>query len=232
MQRHIRITLSGYATIIISSFSLSATAAVSPSFLVRAASDSIYNGVSENAEQPIIAINAEFQINSNWVTGVQFQDSEPDTVRHRNRNVSTYIGYDKTLSDNWLSSTYYTHRTFPGGQREWDYDEFSSRLSHKSGASIGVSYSPNYYSSSVKAIGSTIKYSRRLAERFYVKTEAGNFNIPSLFNYQFAEVTIGANYKRFNVELGYHWTSDTILHTPVGNITSPKFVLGINYIAF
>jgi hypothetical protein len=231
MRQHLCITFSCYAFIIYLFFQ-PAKADVSSTLLIRTASDSIYNGTSENTGQPIVAINAEFQVTSTLVAGVQFQDSEPENVRQRNRNLSTYLGYDKKISRNWLSSTYFTHRTFPGGQREWDYDEFSSRLSHRSGASIGVSYSPNYYSSSVKAIGTTIKYSRPLIERVYVKTEIGNVSIPSLFSYQFAEATVGTSYKRFNVELGYHWTSDTILHTPVGNITSPQFVLSVNYVAF
>jgi hypothetical protein len=231
MRQQPGIAFSCYA-LIIYLFSLPAIAVGSPTLLVRTASDSIYNGASENGGQPILGVNSEIQLNRNWVAGVQFQDSEPDGIRQRNRNLTTYLGYDKKLSNNWLSSTYVTHRAFPGGEREWDYDEFSSRLSHKSGASLGVSYSPNYYSSSVKGIGTTIKYARQLVDNLYIKTEFGNFNIPSLFSYQFAEATVGTSYKRLNVELGYHWTSDTILHTPVGNIASPKFVLSVNYVAF
>lgn len=213
-------------------FSSRVTASVVPTILVRVASDSIYNGVSENAEQPIIALNAEFQLNTNWVAGIQFQDSEPESVRQRNRNISAYLGYDKKISNDWLSSTYYTHRAFPGGAREWDYDEFSSRLSHKSGASLGVSYAPNYYSSSVKAISSSFRYTRPIIDNIYMRAELGNLTIPTLFNYQFGELTVGTRYKRFNIELGYHWTSDTFINTPVSNIRSPQFVFSLNYVAF
>lgn len=213
-------------------FHTKVNAAVAPTVLVRASSDAVYNGVSENGGQAIIAINAEFQLSKSWTTGVQFQDSEPAGIRQRNRSVLAYVGYDKKLSDNWLSSTYFTHREFPGGQREWEYDEFSSRLSHRSGASFGVVYAPNYYSSSVKSFGTNVRYGNKLISKTYWRAELGNINIPSLFNYQYAELTLGTRYKRLNIELGYHWTSNTILHTPVGNITSPHAVFSINYLAF
>ncbi len=220
-----------YYVLIISLFSLPLSASIEPSVFIRAASNSIYNGVSENADQAIIAINAELQINYYLTTGIQLQNARKDTSQ-RNRNFSSYIGYDKKISTNWLSSTYFTHRAFPGSEREWDYDEISSRLSHSKGLSLGLTYSPNYYSSSVKAIKSTIAYSRHLVKNSYFKTEVGNVNIPTLSSYQFIEATIGARYQRFNFELGYHWVNDTLLSTSVGNIASPKFILSVSYFAF
>lgn len=230
MRLHQHINFSCYV-LFLSLWSLPVAASIEPSLFIRAASNSVYNGVSENANQPIIAINAEFQLNYHWTAGIQLEKSEAGKSQ-RNQNLSSYIGYDKKISENWLSSTYFTHRAFLDSQREWNYDEFSSRLSHKNGFSVALSYAPNYYSSSAKAIGTTVNYSRPLIKNSYIKASVGNMSIPSLLSYQFIETTVGINYKRLNVELGYHWVNERILSTPVGNITSPQFVFSVNYFAF
>ncbi|TDF41640.1 hypothetical protein EYS14_01955 [Alteromonadaceae bacterium M269] len=211
---------------------MEASAYTLPSVVVRASSDSIYHGSSENAGEASIAINAELPISANWIAGLQFQDSNPSGVRQRHRNISGYLGFDKKIAKNWLSSTYFTHRAFPGSGRTWDYDEFTTRLTHQNGLSFGTFYAPNYYSSSVKALGANIQYTGRLVDRFYWRSQAGNINIPSLFSYQYADFTVGTSYKRINVELGYHWTSETLIQTSVGTIDSPDFVLSVNYVVF
>lgn len=210
----------------------SVRASVEPSILIAANSDSIYHGISESSDDPSIAINVEFQLTPNLISGVQLQEAITSDVRQRHRNLTAYIGYDHKISDNWLSSTYYTHRAFIDSQRQWDYDEFTAQFSHKSGVSFGTFYAPNYYASSVKSVGVNAQYFKTLPDNFYWKAKIASINIPTLFNYQYANLAIGKNIKRVNIELGYHWTSDTRLQTPVGNIDSPGLVLRVNYFAF
>ncbi|MEM0912011.1 MAG: hypothetical protein AAGJ37_13610 [Pseudomonadota bacterium] len=207
-------------------------AGVEPSVVIRVASDSIYNGASESGSEPSIAINTELQLSPQWVFGLQLQDAEPNTVRQRQRNVTAYVGFEKQIADDWLSSTYLVHRGFPGGARKWHYEEILTNINHRNGVFAGVSYANDYYSSDVKAYGINVGYSDRFNDDFYWRAKIGNLNIPSLFSYQYAELSVGANAGRFNVEVGYHYVSESVDASPVGQIASPNAVLSVSYLAF
>lgn len=213
-------------------FPLSAFAEISSSVIIHSSSNAIYNGLTENNNKPYAAVNAELQLNPNWVFGAQLQDSEPVGIRQRQRVLSSYIGYDYAVNDNWLSSMYVINRKFLASARKWDYDEFSVKISHKNGAALNLTYAPNYYSSSVKGIGSTLSYIHHFTDRYYARTQVGTFNMPSQLNYQFAHLAVGTSVGRFNMEVAYHWTEKQAIQTRMGPIVSPGFVLSVNYLAF
>lgn len=209
-----------------------AEADVSGSVIIHASSNAVYNGLTENGDQPTIAINTELQLNKNWIFGVQLQDSEPVGLRQRQRAFTTYLGVDYQLSENWLGSAYAVSRQFIDAAVDWNYDEFSLTLSHESGASFDVTYSPNYYACSVKAIGAVMSYHHQLSDNFYVKSRLGNLHIHSMVNYPFSEFALGASFGRLNAELGYHWTKQNDISLRIGPIESPQWVLSVSYLAF
>lgn len=220
------------ATVLLSLIPAFCFASVEPSIVIRGASDSLYNGTSENGSEPSLAINTELQLSPQWVFGLQLQDAEPNPIRQRQRNVTAYIGFEKQIADDWFSSTYLVHRGFPGGARKWHYEEVLTNLNHRNGFFAGASYAHDYYSSDTNAFGLNVGYLDRLNDTFYWRANIGNLNIPSLFSYQYAEFSIGASAGRLNIEMGYHYVSDNIDKSPIGKIASPNAVLSISYLAF
>jgi hypothetical protein len=213
-------------------FSANSMTSELPSLSLRVASEAIYQGVSETNGQSMIAINSEYALTSRFIVGVQFQEVIATSNIPRSRNFSTYIGYDKVIAENWLISTYMMHRDFPRAKINWDYNQISTRVSNSHGLSFDISYAPNYYSASVKGIGATAQYVKAVSKNWYWRAQLGNFNIPSLLSYQHAEVTAGLRVNNINIELSYHWVSDTELQTRVGNIQSPNALLSFSYAAF
>lgn len=203
-----------------------------PTLSLRLATDAIYQGVSETNGEPILAINSEYALTSNIVVGAQLRKVMVNNNLPRDGNFSTYIGYDKVIGKNWLSSTYIIHRKFPQARIEWDYTLISTRLSSNQGLSFNMSYSSNYYSASVKGIGTTAQYTQEVSKHWYWRAQLGNFNIPSLVNYQHADLSIGLRFRQVNVELSYHWTSEAELKTKVGNIQAPNVLLSLSYAIF
>lgn len=203
-----------------------------PTLSLRLATDAIYQGVSETNGKPILAVNGEYALTSNIIVGAQLRKVIVNNSLPRDGNFSTYIGYDKAIGKNWLSSTYIIHRKFPQAQIDWDFTQVSTRLSNINGLSFDISYSPNYYSASVKGIGTKAQYTKDVSKHWYWRAQLGNFNIPSLLNYQHADLSIGLRFQQINIELSYHWTSDTELRTRVGSIQSPNALLSITYAAF
>jgi hypothetical protein len=202
-----------------------------PRLLVRVAGDAIYHGVSETNDKPVVAINSEYSFTPNIVVGAQFQQVLVNSSTPRERNFSVYLGYDKTISENWLSSTYVIHRKFPKARVKWDYTEFLTRISHRGGWSLDVSYSPDYYSSNLNGTGASLQFTEEASKNWYWRAQLGNFNIPSLLSYQYAEFAIGGRSKSWTIELSYNWVSDTLRQTRVGNIQSPMAMLSVNYVA-
>jgi hypothetical protein len=213
-------------------FAMDSIASDFPTLSLRVATEAIYQGVSETNGKPVIAINSEYALTSSIIVGAQFQEVITTSNIPRSRNFSTYIGYDNVITKNWLISNYIIHRKFPKAGINWDYNQISSQISSRHGLSFGVSYAPNYYSASVKGIGATAQYIKDVSKNWYWRTQLGNFNIPSLLSYQYADFTIGWRAYHVNIELSYHWVSDTELQTRVGNIQSPNALLSLSYAAF
>ncbi|MBO1255945.1 hypothetical protein J3L16_09640 [Alteromonas sp. 5E99-2] len=195
------------------------------SVYARLSSDWIYHGLSETGENPSLGINAEYRLSSSWVSGIAFRDAKNDGLRQRHRNVDGYLGWEHPINEDWFTGIYIKRRSFVGAAREWDFNELTVQSSHSSGFGFGFDVSDDYYATDSRSIALEASYSRPISSQSFWRATLGHFDLNNQFDYQYANIKAGYQYKLISIELGYHWVSESISFSDVGPIESPKFVL-------
>ncbi len=209
-----------------------ASAQILPSVILKASSNGIYNGISETGDNPSIGVNIDSSLSPNWTIGVQLEYAKASHSRQRHSLSAIYIGYDYQVSSNWLASTTLSYRHFIDADIDWAYTEWQGQLSHINGWSASVLHSGNYYRIGKAANRFVLRKQQDLPQQFYWRSELAHTQISSLFNYQDASLTFGKRFNRLNLEVGYHWNSEKIATSRIGQIASPKWLFSMTYLAF
>lgn len=189
------------------------------------ANDWVYHGVSETAGSPNVGINIEYQASSIAILGLTANEANVQGVRQRHRNITPYIGAEFAIDDDWFGGVYIQARRFLDSAREWDFEEYSATLSHRNGISARLDYSPDYYSSNLRATTLAIKYQRPVFESFYMVAAVGHVELESDQDYQFGHVKLGTRYKRYSASIGYYHVSNDFFSSAIGPVSSPGVVL-------
>lgn len=185
------------------------------------ANDWIYHGVSETAGNPNLGINIEYQASSIAVLGLTANEANVQGVRQRHRNITPYIGAEFAINDNWFGGVYIQARRFLDSAREWDFEEYSTTLSHQNGFSARLDYSPDYYSSGLTATTLALKFQRPVYQSLYATAAVGHVELGSEQDYQYGHVKLGFRYKRYSASLGYYHVSRSFLSSAIGPVRSP-----------
>jgi|GEM_PF-3171271 len=195
-------------------------------------SSGVVDGVSYTDNNTQISVSADVQLHHNIAVGGQLHSAQPDAIRQRHRGFSAYLAYDKALGDTWLVGTSLTHRRFIDGAKNWNYSHVNTYIKHDSGVSVDMMYSPRYYATRFSARQYSLSYVREVGSHMYARTRASHFELTSVLHYQYMDFALGMNVRRLNIEVGYHWVSDTLRPTPIGLVTSPKWQLRAMYLLF
>ncbi len=195
-------------------------------------SSGVVDGVSYTDNNTQLAVNADVQLHQNITLGGQIHTAQPEALRQRHRGFSAYVAADKAINDRWLVGGSFTHRHFIDGAIDWNYSYVNTYIKHQSGVSAELMYSSHYYHTDFAATQLLLSHHQSLNKFFYTRSTVGFFDLESALDYQHAQLVLGANIRRTNIELGYSGVSDTLKPTPIGLITSPKWQLRLIYFLY
>ena len=179
--------------------------------VAQVVNDWTYHGTSEVLGEPVVGLNAELSLDSQWFFGIEghLARLRSSSIRQRQQAVAAYVGREFNLGQNWHSSVFLTHRLFIDSVAEWDFTELSADLTHDSGFTLRVDYSPDYYARDTPAVAFEAHFNRAITDRSYLYLMVGALEIAddAFLDHQYGSVGIGASLAAANVDAGYQFNS-------------------------
>ena len=175
-----------------------------------ATSDWMYHGTSETEGEPAFGLAADWQLTPVVFAGIEAHQGIVKGEPQRQRSVMAYLGAGKAISDRLFLSGTASHREFPGGQKEWDFTEFTIALNHRSGWNFKIDYAPDYYEHNTTALASEVRYSRQFTQRLqgYVELGAIEFSNNRFTDYRYGQIGFGATIASAALDLAYRRNSE------------------------
>lgn len=179
--------------------------------VAQVGNDWTYHGTSEVLGEDVIGVNVELSLYSQWFFGLETHRARlpRNEERQRQQGLQIYVGREFTLSKQWHSSVSLTHRVFINSGAEWDFTELSADITHDSGLSLRIDYSPDYYARDSQAFAVEAQFNRNLTDRsyWYLLVGALELSDDDFLDHRYASAGVGASLASANLDIGYQWNS-------------------------
>ncbi len=176
-------------------------------------SDYVFRGVSYSDENPAVQIGADVGFESGFYFGAWAStiDISNGPGRQRDLELDYYLGYTRSISEEWTLGGSVIAYTFPGtsGIVDYDYVEYMLSANFNDSLWVELTYSPDLFSSGRATRGAALTGTRALAAKLDISGSVGYYDVSDLTGsgYTYWDLGITRTVGRVAIDLRYHDSS-------------------------
>jgi uncharacterized protein (TIGR02001 family) len=228
-------TSGGYPQLMLALLSLGAAPSTCADWggSIGVSSDYVVRGITESDDRPAVQGDLHYRVGDGTLTGA-FGGVSASSIRRAPdsgtaADLSGYLGYARSFSDDWSGKLMYVHYAWPGTmpRRVYDYDEFSATAGWRDRVFGSVAWSPDR--AAYSEYGGASGRSARACDLFLRQPLPKAFSADAGIGYQDLRGLAGQGYYYWNAGLGYELGQAQLDVSYVGSAATPPGLYADGY---
>lgn len=199
-------------------------------------SDYVKRGVSQSDSDPAAQLGLDLNIDSGFFAGVwgAAVDIDNGPTRHRNAEVSYYLGYGSDVTDDWRASSSIVAYTYPGqtGNVDYNYEELVLSAGYNDAVWLEYAYSPDVYNSGYETHNVELFGEWPLGTHYDVSAGVGYYDTSSLtgVGYGYWQLGISRSFAWLDADLRYHDTNRSVRIVSTRSRAESRIVFSLRFV--